>query len=391
MLTFRQLRLALGIGTLGLFMMPEPAPGQAPAPGAAKRYTIETIDGVKLKVNYFAGKAADSATVILLHNFDAKAGGDSQKDGWNDLAATLQKEGHHVFSFDFRGHGDSTALVDPKKFFTEFALNAKYLKTAKGVGGKHPETLTYSDFLPLYYPMLVNDIAAVRAFIDRQNDNGTLNSSNIVVIGAGQGATLGALWMAAEFKRHQATPNNPLIPFVIQIQLQPNGYTLKDSAGKDLAAGIFLTPSPTLGGFQVPLKNWMFEIGRNQKVPLAFIHGNEDKAMSRQTLDMLMSISPKYKVGEKPPADLPFTGERGIETKQNGSQLLDQAFKTDAWITKTYLSPVLEKRTILEARTQAFDKNIAFWVFPNFREAVRTNPDEKVPRPIPLDRFDIKR
>ena len=38
-----------------------------------------------------------------------------------------------------------------------------------------------------------------------KNDDGEANSSNIIVIGAGEGATLGALWMASEWRRLSCT------------------------------------------------------------------------------------------------------------------------------------------------------------------------------------------
>lgn len=395
MLAFRLLRLTLGAFALALLLQPELTRAQGNDP---KRYTIDTIDGVKLKANLWVGaKGKDGATVILLHDFD-KTGGSCQKDGWNALAAALQKEGHSVISFDFRGHGESIG-VDKRKFWdrsdlnpnltlNEFPYNPRYVK-ARIKGGEFPETIAHTDFNSLYYPFLVNDIAAVRAFIDRQNDAGTINTKNIVVIGAGQGATLGALWMATEQKRKQAG----MMPILgLQVALaQPGGLQFKGAAGQDIAAGIFLSPSPTLGGQSVPLMSWLREVGKEEKIPLAFISADNDKAGSQFASRLLLAVSPNFVTGKAPPKELPFTGEKNIATKLTGSKMLDADLPTESWIVKDYLPPLLEKRTIIAQAAHQFDKFPSFWIFNNRFVPARIKDTDDAPRPIPLIQFNINR
>jgi alpha-beta hydrolase superfamily lysophospholipase len=384
MLSFPRLRLALGILALALLCHPEASRADS------KRHTIETIDGVKLKANLWTG-GKDGATVILLHNFD-KTGGDSTKDGWNALAEALNKAGHTVISFDFRGHGQSLE-VDPDKFWhAEFGYNSKYVKFKRDKEGKLPTTITTADITPNYYPFLVNDISAVRAFLDKQNDAGNINTKNIIVIGAGQGATLGALWMESEMRRRQAVPNNPLIGVQASLTLPPGAFQFKEPAGRDLAAGIFLTPSPTLGGQNVPLQSWLKDLGKEHKVPLAFISGKDDKDGSKYALTLLTSISPNYKVDAPPPKELPFTGEKTIaDTKLKGSELLTAELGTQDWIVKDYLKPMIEKRTIIAQETQAFEKYPSFWMIGTARVPARLKETDASPRPLPLGSFGINR
>src|SRR5206468_1737017 len=114
----------------------------------------------------------------------------------------------------------------------------------------------------------------------------------------------------------------------------PAAIVLKDPAGRDLAGGIFLSPSPTLGGYNVPLANWMKDVGKENKVPVAFINATGDKNGTKFALDLLTMVSPNFKVGMAPPKELPFTGEKTIETKLIGSQMLSEGLDTEKFIVK---------------------------------------------------------
>jgi pimeloyl-ACP methyl ester carboxylesterase len=388
MLSFRLIRQTLGILVFAFLLAPEAGRAQV---AKAKNVKIPTIDGVTLNANFWVGGGKGGATVILLHNFD-KTGGDSQKDGWNALAENLQKAGHSVLSFDFRGHGQSLT-VEPAKFWSpEFAYNMAILRPKRDKEGKYPETITTADLTAAYYPFLVNDIAAVRAYLDRQNDAGNINTKNVIVIGAGQGATLGALWMETEMKRRQAEPKIANVTVAQAAKLPANVFDFKNPTGKDLAAGIFLDISPTLDGKEMPIHTWLKDVGKENKVPLVFLYGTQDAAAKKVSVDLLSSISPNYKVGgmEEWPKELPFTGEKGIpNTKLKGSQLLTADLPTEGLIA-TYTNRLLEKRTIIAHEIQGFDKSPAFWVFPTGMIPVRTKPTEDAPRPIPLGSFGIR-
>jgi len=390
MQSLRAIRYALVLPLLAVLLQPPAAPAQAPAPEKFKSYTVDTIDGVHLKVNLFKGnKGKDGVTVLLLHHFD-KQGGDSTK-GMKSLAEAFQKAGHTVVTFDFRGHGESTSIDKDVFWANEFLYNQRYINRPKG---GVPESISHGDFKPAYYAYLVNDITTVRAFLDRLNDNGDVNTSNIVVVGAGQGATLGALWMASEYRRRQAKPIQPNVGLVILNQLPLNNFILEKEEGRDLAAAIFLSISPTLGGQTVPIVNWIKDLGREQKLPMAFIYGKEEEGSPTVASQLLKSIDPTYAPDRKnPPKDFELLKELAVETKLGNSQLLAAEFPTENWILKTFLNDVFEKRTLREQRTRDFEKYPNFWLTNNglTRTPARILDTDKSPRPLPLAPFGINR
>ena len=108
-----------------------------------------------------------------------------------------------------------------------------------------PVAIDHKDFQAAYYRYLVNDITAAKAYLDRRNDDGELNTSNTIVIGAGEGATLGALWLAQECRKKR--DKNP--PPMGGIARPP---MLAESEGKDVACAVWLTISSKLAGAGVP-------------------------------------------------------------------------------------------------------------------------------------------
>src|SRR5205085_4628381 len=118
----------------------------ARAADKSTKVTFDTSDGVTLQGTYYASpKGKDEPTVLLLH----KLGTDSHKDGWDNLAAALNDKGYTVLSFDFRGHGNSTA-VDKDKFWA-YDWNRRYIKN--GIDpktGKGKDSVNQKDFVPGY-------------------------------------------------------------------------------------------------------------------------------------------------------------------------------------------------------------------------------------------------
>src|SRR5262245_41278023 len=156
-----------------------------------KNIEFDTSDGVTIKGTLWpnAGGKRD-AVVILLHNFDPDKGGNRSQDNWPLLAQMLYDDGYSVLSFDFRGFGDSKSVS--KEFWNAGHNRAPLLKN---ITAKPPDFIEYKkNFNSGYYTYLVNDIAAAKAYLDRRNDAKELNTSNVILIGAGQGATLGAMW-----------------------------------------------------------------------------------------------------------------------------------------------------------------------------------------------------
>jgi hypothetical protein len=208
---------------------------------------------VELHGTFYPARKAKPACVILLHKY----GGNRQQQGWKELAEVLTKE-FAVLSFDFRGHGDSTN-VSP-----EFWRSRLNLSMIKG-GTRQPSKISHKDFHSNYIPVLANDVAAAKRYLDRQNDAGSCNSSNVIVIGAEEGAAIGALWIASEWERRRSVKN-------------AFGWTYdpKRVEGEDIASAAWLSIPKTLVG--APVGNWLRGRGNNirDKVPMVFFYGDKD-------------------------------------------------------------------------------------------------------------------
>src|SRR5437660_6786405 len=224
----RMLPLRLGLGLfLGLTLLTGLTPADAqdkkdPAKkpeeksGDFERVRFDTVDQVELHGTFYpSSKGKRSSCVLLLHAL----GKDSQHEGWDKLAKELQSKGYAVLSFDFRGHGKSDRV--DAAFWTD-TLNDMNRKLKSYTPGKLKDRISFKDFPPGYYPRLVDDIAAAKVFLDRRNDAGDCNSASLVVIGAGDGAALGALWMNSEFSRYRIT-GDPLFPATVKRDSNPEG------------------------------------------------------------------------------------------------------------------------------------------------------------------------
>jgi pimeloyl-ACP methyl ester carboxylesterase len=284
-------------------------------PEQAESVRIESADGVKLRGNYYAGKSR-SPCVLLLHAL----GNDGQHEAWRALATALQKKGYGVLALDFRGHGDSTE-VDPDTFWS-----ASYPNRAL-VRGAPSDTIRFKDFNRRYYPILANDIAAARAFLDRKNDQGECNSSNLILIGADTGATLGALWLNAECHRYR------IMPASIGSPMRPAS---RPEASRILCA-LWLDIGPTLGSQRVNLPALLDSAGRQQRIPLVFLYGQGDT--EAQTL--ARSCERSLKQGVK----LPYTGATPIAGAANasGRDLLQRRLGTERAILE-YLDLLSEEK-----------------------------------------------
>jgi hypothetical protein len=234
--------------------------------------SFKTIDGVLIKGVFYTGsKGANSPTVIMLH----KWGGNSSQNGWTELAKRLQEKGYSVLTFDFRGHGQSTT-VDPEKFWKYQPNVNHYAKSWK----KDQTSIKYSDFKPNYLPYLLNDIMAAREDLDNRNDSAGCNVSNILVIGAEEGASLGLAWMTTEFFRESINKKNdnaqapPLLWWT-----NPNTkFSLDRPASEDLAGAIFLSAPRNPLKLNYPYSH--FESLTKEKlrtIPMWFTYGEDDK------------------------------------------------------------------------------------------------------------------
>jgi hypothetical protein len=187
-----------------------------------------------------------------------------------------------VFRFDWRGHGKSTDIKDPTKFWTNPYTgfwNNKFIAGAS----KRPlkNTLTVKDLrLPNYYPAFVTDLAAVRAHLDQKNDNGELNTSSVYLIGAGDAATLGFLWITAEWNRPANYPGpNQLGGFPRYDYVpQPLNGGVGAEAGETIAGAVWLSPGRPSSVSERIVQLWASKLAPKMRDnnPMLFLYGDKD-------------------------------------------------------------------------------------------------------------------
>jgi hypothetical protein len=329
------------LGTLASVALLLPAqPCRAQNAGTKVRFV--TVDSVEIAGTFYPATKKD-ACVMLLHALGKKE--NSRTAEWTALAQALNAEGYAVLSFDFRGHGDSTAVTGQK--FWSIPTNRQLVLYHKN----SPDEIKFEDFKPAYYPALVNDIAAAKGFLDRKNDAGQCNTSALIVIGAETGGTLGAIWMNSEWYRYQFIANNPLFP-------QQGGRPAQDPEGKGTIAGVFLTISPKLGnGRAISLEKVLNVPGRIQAVPMAFMYGQGDASGEKEAKKLarfLKATKEKHKFIDA----VPVAGAKDLK----GQQLLQPSLGTDKAIIG-WLDNILENKTP-ERITRDYQKSQYAWVIP---------------------------
>ncbi|MBY0525969.1 MAG: alpha/beta hydrolase [Gemmataceae bacterium] len=260
----------------------------APTPGR-EEIVFSTPDGVQLAGTWYPSKKhADAPCVLLLHDVG------SSQASWERLALALQERDFAVLTFDFRGHGESTAVNEA---FWRDPIN---VKLARGNPAKPKDRIAHKDFDPRYLPVLINDIAAARMAIDRKNDEGECNSRKLVIMGAQQGATLGTLWLYTEWHRFEINPRT--------------GQKVTSADGRRIVGACWLSLNPKLGGRAVPAADWLVPLSLEKKVPMTFLYGTEDPPAA----DFVRELSRQTKASK---VFRPFT-DKPLRTREAGTLLL---------------------------------------------------------------------
>ena len=259
-----------------LAFLPATAFGQAKPKIETKDVSFDSADGVELQGTlYKSVKGGISPVVMLLHSF----GKDPNLGDWKDLATTLAENGYNVLRFDFRGHGKSTVIGNPKHFWAD-PFNSKYMP---GMANKSPlpKVLGIKDVTgkPNYFPMVVNDVMAARVALDKMNDAGDVNTSSVYIIGSTDAATIGMMYMAAEWSRPQVVPQAGNWVEVGPYKLGNN----TDPAGKDIAGAIWLSAERHPSISEDLMKKWVTldsTLELRDKNPMLFLYGDKDKLRS---------------------------------------------------------------------------------------------------------------
>lgn len=238
---------------IGLSPSPRVLAQELEKPEVAK---FDTADGVRINGLFYRCPTKGAPAVIMLHNI----GDSSQKEKWVELAKTLQTD-FSVLTFDFRGHGKSTD-IDPSLYF-KYPFN---VKTTKGASPNKTK-LDWKDIDKSAYPVFVNDIAAAHSYLERsKNDLGMCNTQNTIIIGAEQGATLGAIWANSEWHRYKIDFAPPFY------QIRPENRP----EGQYLSALVALSISPKLGNRVVSLGGTLLYPCKENKMPALFITSEGD-------------------------------------------------------------------------------------------------------------------
>ena len=351
-----QVRRIVGAG-LAAALIGWVASAPAQAQNAPEERSFRTTDGVKLRGLYYkTPKGGAAPVVIMLHAYKANP----DEAVWADTAKRLVGLGYHVFRFDFRGHGKSTD-VDPAEFWTN-PVNKAYVRVSQGMTTATDNSIKVEDFRTSYYPMLVQDLAAVRNQIDLMNDNGELNASSIYLFGAGDAANLGIFFIATEWLRERQKPNVG-IPAQFVSPRRPL-FPGADPAGLDYAGAIWLGPAKAPQGSvsHTNLRNWVlnqYALKMRNETAMLFAYGEKDKAAesySKTLFNEVLAVNAKTASGVGTLMKPEFTYLRDIKGSGNtGMKLLGNQLGTEKTIEE-FLSFVDKERKGKTRKIREWDK-----------------------------------
>jgi pimeloyl-ACP methyl ester carboxylesterase len=281
---------------------------------------FDSADGVELRGAFYPASKAKAPAVLMLHRY----GGD--RKGWDNLARALQKKGLAVLTFDFRGHGESTKVTPD---FWKIGNNSNHIRNAKA----DKKTIRASEFRKEYTPMLVNDIVAAKRYLDKQNDAGLCNSSNLIVIGAEEGAALGCLWIREEWDRLPQI-KGALNVVIYDRQAKP--------FGEDIAAAVWISPSAGLNGRSAG--SWISAKDKKEirdRTPMLFYASSGDLDGTEAAKRLYNDL----KVKSKPP-DLTFLQDGVKGGKARGVELVNQKDSRVRDDITRYLEKVIDKKGV---------------------------------------------
>jgi len=196
-----------------------------------ERFDTVTDDGVEIVGDYYPpppAKGKNAPVVLLLHAVGPQRINASRKD-WEKFPEQLQSKGYAVIAFDFRGYGDSTKITKPEKYWQVPAagLLGPHVPKRSFPAKNPPIKIDLRDYgSPTELAQLGNDLIAIKRWAHYKNDASELNSGNMIVIGAEQGAVIGALWAYNEFvmptrQRGPGKWEGEDISCVVWLSLQP--------------------------------------------------------------------------------------------------------------------------------------------------------------------------
>jgi len=283
---------------------------------AAEEQPLETSDGVRFGAWHYAAppETKPTATVILIHDL----GGSHKSVG--DLARALQRAGCAVVAPDLRGHGTQTQRSgegDPHVLLRKVdfeAMAASHGRVRDDPASSHR-----------------GEIEAVRGWIRRQADAGTLDLDRLCVVGSGLGATLAAMWTVADWNWPPTTAG---------------------PQGQQVRALVLVSPAMSKRGLSMvgPMATETIR----SSVPILVLAGAGDREASR-FFDQLKRFRPKawfqQRDGQPPEKarDLEDPGDATAFLIQYNTTLSGDKLATDTTLDvaskmKTFLDLMLDKK-----------------------------------------------
>lgn len=330
----RPVRMVVTVpATLLLAVVAFSAAAQDAALPAAQERTLETSDGVRFTAWYYAtpSDVTPAGTVILIH--DVVEG--SQKTLVN-LATSLQRSGYAVVAPDLRGRGAGSHLSgeggEPR---------GDPADSVRGLKKSDFEAMAASRGRVRDDPASSHrgEIEAVRAWIKQQADAGKIDIDRLCVVGSGLGATLAAMWAAADW-------NWP--------------PTTSGPQGQQVRALVLVSPAMSKRGLSMtgPLASESIRFA----IPVLVIAGSGDRESAR-FFDQFKRFRPKewvhHRGGQQPQVDTAKELKTLEEDKamaaataffiQCSTSLSGNGLATDATVgvpemVKTFLSLVLARK-----------------------------------------------
>lgn len=297
-----------------------------------------TADGVELQGRFHKASSPKGPIVVLLYPPGGERTMDRDSGDWKGLALRLNDAGYHVFRFDWRGHGKSTVIKEPDRFWDAnknpwtAAVNYKYIKDSAKSKKPNKRDLHVKDITNVgaYFPMLVEDLAAVRLHLDKKNDEGGgVSTSSVYVIAAGDAASLGLLWIRSEWDRPAVVPRqNQFVGLGVTDYTyvpQPLANNNFDPAGDTIAGAIWLSPTLPRGNAANALRlveTWIATAPRmRDSNPMMFVWGEKDEEAKR----LSRTLFEKALVGDEKAAKA--AGLKVLDPKKFGYQVDKAALK----------------------------------------------------------------
>jgi dienelactone hydrolase len=320
--------------------------------------TLATGDGVELAARYTPGRLGGKSPAVIVLD-DVRSGG--RPEVGRAVAGELASAGCAVLTFDFRGHGGSTAVTPD---FWADPTNRRLVRRYHRARPK--DRIAFADFRPGYLPALVNDVAAARAFLDRRNDAGECNTGQLYVVGFGGGATLGALWVAAEWQRFRCVGT-----YGERLDPAPEG--------RDVAGCVWVDPAPALDKRAVSLGEVVRQAGRKGEALFGLVHAAGDDAGAGLAADLFRrpadgGAGRRVVAARAVPGDGPLAGRPGTVAAVAG-----------------LIADMREVQEVPLWEDRDFVRNRYVWARPGSGVTLAKAEGEEVFRPVPAGLLPIGR